>query len=134
MMRELIYVDTDKVRSLLAQRDGGITEDQKVTEKKQGTLSGGMRNVANREQVWGTEESTQRSLADAVFPMLEEALDSEGYLTDVSEELRSFDSDSFDDFKSAYPPGSFVRLTGPARFFDARYVAQAFAGVGVAAD
>lgn len=33
MLRELIYVDTDKVRSLLAQMDGSVTEDLKVTEK-----------------------------------------------------------------------------------------------------
>jgi hypothetical protein len=76
MLRELIYVDTDKVRSLLAQMDGSVTEDLKVTEKKQGSLSGGMRNVASREQVWGSEESAQRSLADAVFPTLEDALTS----------------------------------------------------------
>jgi len=53
MLRELIYVDTDKVRSLLSQRGEGVTEEQRVTAKKQGTMSGGMRNVASREQVWG---------------------------------------------------------------------------------
>lgn len=134
MLRELIYVDTDKVRSLLSQHEGGVAEDQRVTEKKQGSLSGGMRNVASREQVWGTEESTQRSFADAVFPILEESLTTEGYLSDISDELRSVTSDTFSAFKDKYPPGSFVRITSPSRLFDARYVANAFAGYATAAD
>jgi hypothetical protein len=134
MLRELIYVDTDKVRSLLSQREGGVAEEQRVTAKKQGTMSGGMRNVASREQTWGTEESTQRSFADAVFPDLEDSLTAEGYLSDISEELREVVSDSFDAFKRKYPPGSFVRITAPSRLFDARYVANAFAGFSTAAD
>ncbi|MDG4760741.1 hypothetical protein [Micromonospora sp. WMMD710] len=134
MLRELIYVDSDKVRSLLSQREGGIAEDQRVTEKKQGTLSGGVRHIASREQIWGTEESTQRSLADAVFPMLEEALTAEGYLSDISDELQNTTSEIFDSFKEKYPPGSFVRITAPSRLFDARYVANAFAGYATAAD
>jgi hypothetical protein len=132
MLRELIYVDTDKVRSLLSQMDGGVTEDLKVTEKKQGSLSGGMRNVASREQLWGSEESTQRSLADAVFPTLEDALTTDGYLTDVSEELATAEVDTFEDFQERNPPGSIVRISAPARLFDARYVAKAFAGYATA--
>jgi len=132
MLRELIYVDTDKVRSLLSQMDGGVTEDLKVTEKKQGSLSGGMRNVASREQVWGSEESAQRSLADAVFPTLEDALTTEGYLTDVSEELATAEPDAFDDFIKEHPPGSILRISAPARLFDARYLAKAFAGYATA--
>jgi hypothetical protein len=125
MLRELIYVDADKVRSLLAQLEEGVTEDKRVTEKKQANLSGGMRNVASREQIWGTEESTQRSFADAIFPALEDVLTAEQYLSDISYEISSV--------AAADPPGSFVRITAPARLFDARYVANAFAGYATAA-
>ncbi|WP_157748049.1 DUF6414 family protein [Micromonospora echinaurantiaca] len=133
MLREFIYVDADKVRSLLAQLDGGVAEELKVTEKDQGNLTGGIRNVASREKVWGTEESTQRSLADAVFPSLEDALTTQGYLEDVSNELRDMDGEDFEEFQERFPPGSFVRVTGPARLFDARYVARAFGGFTTAA-
>ncbi|GAA0534857.1 hypothetical protein GCM10010172_14940 [Paractinoplanes ferrugineus] len=133
-LRELIYVDTDKVRSLLSQREGGVTEDQRVTEKRQGAFAGGIPKVASREQMWGTEESTQRSLADAVFPQLEESLTAEGYLSDISQEVSGITPDSFDVFKDHYPPGSFVRITAAARLFDARYAANAFAGFATAAD
>jgi hypothetical protein len=112
--------------------DGGVTEDLKTTEKKQGRLSGGMRNVASREQVWGSEESTQRSLADAIFPTLEDALTAEGYLADVSEELATAQPEAFEQFVEDHPPGSIVRISAPARLFDARYVAKAFAGFATA--
>ncbi|MEU1360113.1 hypothetical protein ABZ356_09755 [Micromonospora zamorensis] len=133
MLREFIYVDADKVRSLLAQLDGGVAEELKVTEKDQGNLTGGIRNVASREKIWGTEESTQRSLADAVFPSLEDSLTAQGYLEDVSDELRDMNEEQFEDFQERFPPGSFVRITGPARLFDARYVARAFGGFTTAA-
>ncbi|MCO8274790.1 hypothetical protein M1L60_29760 [Actinoplanes sp. TRM 88003] len=132
MLRELIYVDTDKVRSLLSQMDGGVAEDIRVTEKKQGRMSGGMRNVASREHVWGSEESAQRSLADAVFPTLEEALTVEGYLADISHELATGEPDTFEQLMENHPPGSVVRISAPARLFDARYVAKAFAGFATA--
>jgi hypothetical protein len=133
VLREFIYVDTDKVRSLLAQLDGGVAEELKVTEKDQGNLTGGIKNVASREKAWGTEESVQRSLADAVFPSLEDALTIRGYLEDVSDELRDMNEASFKDFQERFPPGTFVRVTGPARLFDARYVARAFGGFTTAA-
>jgi hypothetical protein len=43
--------------------------------------------------------------------------------------LHDVNESSFDEFRSAHPPGSFLRITAPARLFDARYVARAFGGL-----
>ncbi|MGW4155775.1 DUF6414 family protein [Micromonospora chersina] len=133
MLREFMYVDTDKVRSILAQLDGGVAEELNVTTKNQGKLAGGIKSIASREQMWGGEESTQRSLADAIFPTLEDALESEGYLADISDRLSGIDNAAFKELQEEFPPGSFVRITAPSRLFDARYMARAFGGFSVAA-
>ncbi|MFG2105817.1 DUF6414 family protein [Micromonospora chersina] len=133
LLREFLYVDTEKVRSLLAQiGDGGISEEIKITERVQTRLSVGAKNIANRDRDSGSESSTTRSLADAVFPALEEAMEAAGYLVDISDDLQQpeFWTDNLQD---DYPEGSFVRLTAPARLFDSRYVNRIFAGLSNAA-
>lgn len=128
MLREFLYVDADKVRSILAQIDGGVTEEVSRTEKDVHRLAGGVKNVFDREKVWGAEESTQRSLADAIFPTLEDALTTGGYLCDVSDDLSELAADEFKAFQQRFAPGSFVRITGPTRLFDVHYLAKVFGG------
>ncbi|MEU6204468.1 hypothetical protein ABZ814_12880 [Micromonospora musae] len=130
ILREFLYVDTDKVRSLLAQRDGGIVEEIKSTAKEEGRGGIGIRNVANREGMWGKEESTSKSAVDAIFPMLEDDLESQGFLADISDRIEDVTSETFHEFMEEYPAGSFIRLTGSGRLFDARYVTQVLAGIG----
>ncbi len=134
MLREFLYVDTEKVRSLLAQiGDGGISEEIKITERTQTKLSIGAKNIANRDRDSGFESSTTRSLADAVFPALEEAMEAAGYLVDISNDLQRPDFWT-DHLQDDYPEGSFVRITAPARLFDSTYVTRIFAGLSHAAN
>lgn len=129
MLREFLYVDTQKVRSLLAQiDDGGISEEVKITEKTQTKLSVGAKNIMNRDRDTGSESSTTRSLADAVFPALEEAMEVSGYLVDLSDDLQDPEFWS-ETLREDYPEGSFVRITAPARLFDSRYINRIFSGM-----
>ncbi|MEU7928135.1 hypothetical protein [Micromonospora sp. NPDC049107] len=129
ILREFLYVDTDKVRSLVAQMNGGVAEEVKETQKKEGKGGVGIKGFATREGVWSKEESTSKSAADAVFPTLEDELYSQGYLADISDDLASLPEEEFGSFMDSYPPGSIVRLTAPGRLFDARYVTQVLAGI-----
>ncbi|MEU4644956.1 hypothetical protein [Micromonospora sp. NPDC023814] len=129
ILREFLYVDTDKVKSLVAQMDGGVVEEVKETQKKEGKGGIGVRGFATREGVWSKEESASKSAADAVFPTLEDELYSQGYLADISDDLSALTEETFDQFGSSYPPGSIVRITAPGRLFDARYVTQVLAGI-----
>jgi hypothetical protein len=133
VLREFLYVDTDKVRSLLAQLDEGINEEVQITEKNQTKLSVGAKSILARDQDTALESSTVRSLADAVFPTLEEAMEATGYLVDLSESLQEptfWEGPLQDNF----PAGSFVRITAPARLFDSRYITRIFAGVSATAN
>ncbi len=131
MLREFLYVDVDKVRSLVAQLEGGVPEEDRVTGKDQGKLTLGLRNLASRDRDWSSEQSVQRSLADAVFPVLESALETEGLLTDLSDELRH-EPYWTSTLKTEHPPGSFVRVTASTRLFDVRYLARSLAGMSAA--
>jgi hypothetical protein len=132
LLREFLYVDFDKVRSLLAQLDGGVPEERRQTEKSQARSGIGVKAIASHGREWGTEDSVQRSLVDAVFPSLEEQLEAEGFLADLSAELQTEAYWSSRAFRAQTLPGSFVRVTAPAHLFDARYVAQSFSAFAAA--
>jgi hypothetical protein len=137
LLREFMYVDTEKVRGLLAQLDEGIVESTTGAERRIKSSGGGVKGFAEHTQHWGTEETRQKSLGDLlfptlVFPTLEHALETNDQIVDLSEQLQS---PQFwrEDLRAAAPTGSLVRVTGPASLFDARYVAAtlaAFAAVG----
>lgn len=124
LLREFLYVDTDKVRGLLAQLDEGIVEASKGRDHHEKLSGAGLKNLAQHSQKWGSETTVEKSMGDALFPTLEQALESEGILTDLSAELMQ---DDFwgDTMQERFPPGSLVRITAPGALFDARYVGAA---------
>ncbi|NEA16599.1 hypothetical protein [Streptomyces halstedii] len=126
ILREFLYVDTDKVRAMLAQLDGGVAEESRRTERTEKRTTVGPRMAAQHFQGSSGEEYTNKSLGDALFPMLEDALESEGLLSDISLEVSDIEKWNSGEIKQSLPPGSLVRVTAVGSFFDARYVASAF--------
>lgn len=86
MLREFLYVDMTRTRSLLAQLDEGVVETT-VNKRSSdrgidlqaafGALSGGARRSDS------SESAQTRSLEDFLFVALEEIIEAEGILTDV---------------------------------------------------
>ncbi|MGC0211511.1 DUF6414 family protein [Streptomyces levis] len=126
ILREFLYVDTDKVRAMLAQLDGGVAEEERETSTQEKRSTVGPRSFAQHLQVTGSERYTQKSLGDALFPMLEEALESEGLLKDVSEEVADLSQWTSGSIEKIAPPGSLVRITAMGSLFDSRYTASVF--------
>ncbi|MFB4299714.1 hypothetical protein [Actinomadura sp. NTSP31] len=127
-LREFLYVDTEKVRSTLAQIEGGIEEEERNTTKKEKRSEGGVRGFVGHYQNWGDERYVNKSLGDALFPVLEETLEAHGLLTDVSDRLADSTSWGSEEFRETFPPGSLVRITSPGSLFDSRFIASAMAG------
>ena len=130
-LREFLYVDSDKVRGLLAQLDEGIVEASTETGQSEKVTGGGVKGFAEHSQRWGTATSTQKSQGDALFPMLEGALETEGMLTDLSELLSQ--PAGWEDLGEDFPPGSLVRMTADGSMLDARYLASTLAAFSTAA-
>ncbi|MEU8830787.1 hypothetical protein [Streptomyces sp900116325] len=130
ILREFLYVDTDKVKAMLAQLDGGVAEESRETERRESRTTVGPRAAAQHFRGAGSESYTQKSLGDALFPMLEDALESEGLIRDISEEVADIEQWNSGELKKSVPLGSLVRISAPGSLFDARYVASAFAAFG----
>ncbi|MEU9056624.1 hypothetical protein AB0D37_40605 [Streptomyces sp. NPDC048384] len=130
ILREFLYVDTDKVRAMLAQLDGGIAEEERKTTRDGKRWTVGPRTVAQHFQETGSETYTQKSLGDALFPTLEDALEAEGLIVDISDEVANIDEWTSGSLKKRVLPGSLVRVTARGSLFDARYVAGIFSAFG----
>lgn len=132
VLREFLYVDTDKVRGMLAQLDGGVFEEERETTRDDKRSQAGVSRFVQHYQTWGSERLTQKSLGDALFPTLEEALESEGILQDVSQELSDVNYWTQERLRTELPPGTVVRITTQGSMFDARYVAATFTAFATA--
>lgn len=126
LLRDFLYVDSDKVRGLLAQLDEGVAEGATESEHSEKLTGGGFKGIAEHSQRWGGDRTVQKSLGDALFPTLEQALESLGMLHDISEDLMSPDYWGAS-MRESLPPGALIRVTAPGALFDARYVASTFA-------
>jgi hypothetical protein len=134
IFREFLYADVERARSLLAQRLGGVPEEFRTTDGTVKHLALGAQRYLGMGRETKAESYEQRSLLDAVFPVLEEVLEVEQWLTDITDIVESNESTDPDILLSAVSPGSLVRLTGSWQLFDASYVAHTLAGTAAAAD
>ncbi|MCZ4125297.1 DUF6414 family protein [Streptomyces sp. H39-S7] len=132
-MQDFLYVDTDKVRSMLGQIEGGITESEHATDKNSKRRNSAGDLPHSEYQEWGNERYVHKSFGDSIFPRLESMLTSEGMIKDISSELTKSEYWTSANLRKENPPGSIIRLSALASIFDARYVASSFAGLSAAA-
>lgn len=130
-LREYLYVDSAVVRGLLAQMDSGIVETEQQTTSKAKKTGGGVKGFAEHVQDWGDSRTTTKALGDTLFPILEESLEAEGLLEDVSDVLASGEEWAGGDMHDRLPPGKIVRITLPGYLIDARFVASFLSGFAV---
>lgn len=113
---------------MLAQLSGGVAEEERETTRQEKRNTVGPRSLAQHLQVTGEERYTQKSLGDAIFPALEDELEAQGLLRDISEEVSEISEWTSGNLRKIAPPGSLVRVTGMGSLFDARYAASVFSG------
>lgn len=134
VFREFLYADVDRARSLLAQRVGGVPEEERVTGTTTRKFNIGVKNYLSYGQDGQNEQYEQRSLLDALFPGLEETLEVEGWLTDISDVTRDPSIDDPAILTNLIYPGSIVRLTADGQLFNSEYIAQVLGGTSIAID
>ncbi|MFF0460939.1 DUF6414 family protein [Streptomyces mexicanus] len=127
LIREFLYVDVEKVRSILAQVEGSVPETSSASERTVRHGNVDSRVIHNYES--SDESRINKSLADSLFPSLEESLNSEGLVRDITEKAKDAEYWTSGSLRNENPPGSLVRLTASGALFDARYVAASFAGL-----
>lgn len=128
MLREFLYTDIERSRSLLAQLSGGVAESDEQSEADSSLSAGFSAGVLALDASRGqTGRRVSRSLQERVFIDLEGKLVSEGYLCDLdlSDEARDPARWASGDIHETLFDGQIARFTAeisildPA-FFEAR--------------
>jgi hypothetical protein len=127
-VRDFLYVDLGRVRSLLAQIARGAPDA--VTEKLEGAwkLATGL-NLGVVEgrmgRTSGNETTETRSLTDVHFALFEEESEALGLLTDVTELTASSGDWHGGQVRAEVEEGQLIRVSDiPVRLVDSRFVAQ----------
>ncbi|MDX8144505.1 hypothetical protein SK854_20470 [Lentzea sp. BCCO 10_0061] len=131
ILRDYLYVDVDKVKSIAGQLDSGVPEESRLTAKDNSRTTVGWNKVLSYAPEHGSESYIQRSMLDSLFPELEEALE-DGWLTDISDLFSEDGGEVFDDVKSICPEGSLFRLTADGFLFDSTYLGAMFGNLSTA--
>lgn len=129
VMREFLYADIDRARSIMSQRVGGVPEEDQVLGGVSKRFDLGIRNYLGYSQEGKTEEHTQRSLLDALLPELEAMLEAEGWLKEITQELNG--GLAHQRLQDGFPPGCIVKFTADGQLFDPEFFAQIFTGISV---
>ncbi|MBC7276703.1 hypothetical protein [Nocardioides sp.] len=128
-VREYIYVDTDRVTSLLAQMYDGLPTEQETKQSRSSKLQANV-TILRGERGRDDAESEKLALADLHTSMLEEAAYSLGLLRDVSEDpddkARRPKSWLRGQVRNLIKPGMLLRVTAPTILIDPHYLVGTF--------
>lgn len=127
IIRDFLYVDLGRARSMLAHADSGVLES--VVERHGGSwdisarigLSGASLG-AGRTKSQGFEET--RSLSDLHFSLLEEVAEATGLITDLSGAVDQPGDWHGGRVHSSLREAQLIRVTCPIRLIDSSYVKQ----------
>lgn len=128
VIREFLYVDVQRTRSLLAQLDQGVVEAS-VTRASLDDVSevGATIFGVGGKGTWGASESREesRSLQDLTFAVFEDAAAAQGIIVDVE---ASSDPDDWTSgaVHGVLAEGEIVRVTGDLLITDPSYIGARF--------
>lgn len=138
-LRDFLYVDISRIRSLLAQLYEGVPEQTKHSEDNHKKWQAGLRGLgtALREGSVGNESEETRALSDLHFSMFEDAAEQAGFLRDVSEQAGDTRNWNQSRLARQLKVGDVIRVTAPTRVIDPRHISEtlsrqqaAFGGTG----
>jgi hypothetical protein len=127
-LREFLYVDVERTRSLLAQLDRGIVDSvvQRVTSTPEADASArimGFGGGGSYSREHAREES--KSLQDLTYSVFEESAEEAGFITDLPEDASSVQAWTHGDVHGQLSEGQILRIKADiqvvdSEFFDAR--------------
>ncbi|MBN9611266.1 MAG: hypothetical protein J0I11_18355 [Actinobacteria bacterium] len=123
-LKEFLYVDIDRVRSLLAQLAGGIIEQVRASSAN--TMTGGAQalilGIGGRgERASSSQYEESRSLQDLTFDAFERLADENAYVTDLPPESRDAAKWQVGEIQSALLPGQIIRVNCEVQLLDAEF-------------
>ncbi|MFD3746395.1 hypothetical protein [Nocardia sp. NPDC058633] len=132
VLREYLYVDSEKVKGIASQLFDGVPDSSESSQKQSGRGQIGPRSIAFVAKGHEEDITEHRLLSDAMFPRIEEVLEAEGYLVDISEIVAEGEAFSSGLLRRDYPAGAIVRITAEGRLVDPRYFGRMMMGFATA--
>lgn len=130
MLREFLYVDVTRVRSLLSQLDSGVVES--VVDRRmatQGSTFGvkalGLSGMGSLESATSREES--RSVQDLLFAVFEEAAQSDGLVAELGPEFSDSTRWESSEIHGKLVEGQLIKVFCPLLVVDPDFLRQRFA-------
>lgn len=128
-VRDYLYVDVARTRSLLAQLDEGVVEkritetsDDEKRERRVGTRGTYLGKTAD----FIVRDEYERALSETLFGYFEDLAENAGILVDLSDELSGEKASAV---SLQIPAGTLVRITGPTSLFDSAYLRSSFKNI-----
>lgn len=124
--RDFLYVDTDRVRGLLAQLEGGVVNNvvERLSDSSSDKFGGKLLGLhGSREKMIEGGVEWTRSMEDALFALFEEAAQVSGLLRETPEieRLSTWESG---EAQTLLVPGQLVRISGATQILDPPHVKQ----------
>lgn len=126
-LREMLYVDTGRVRSYLAQIEQGLPERVQQVEEGMGRWAAGVNVMAVHAEVArqsSDRQQTERTLSDLHFTLFEEVATSIGFLTDISDLVIDLDAWTSGRLHESLQEGHVIRVTAPTRLTDGEHIIE----------
>ncbi|MHB8289435.1 MAG: DUF6414 family protein [Acidimicrobiales bacterium] len=133
-VRDYLYVDIARVRSLLSQMANGapdvVTErSARVRELYAGLALGPISAGARQGRNADSEEG--RSLTDLHFALFEESAEALGFLTDISDQVRDASAWRAGTVAASLEESQLIRVTAPVRLVDPAYFKESLGRIDV---
>ncbi|WP_433328243.1 DUF6414 family protein [Spirillospora sp. CA-294931] len=117
-IREYLYVDTPRVRTLLAQFTAGLPEEESSTSGHIRKWQGSFNRIVGFSRERSESDQESRSLADLHVAMLEEAAEARGVLGDISAAAAIAKNWNQERLHKALKVGALIRISSPTLLLD----------------
>lgn len=131
ILRDYLYLDVDKVKSIAGQLDLGVAEGRSHSEKRAKKFAIGWDRFLSFSPESSVDTIVQRSMLDSLFPDLESTLEAD-WLVDISDEIDRGEPGVYEEIRDRCPAGSIVRIEADGYLIDSHHVGNAFANISVA--
>lgn len=133
-IRDYLFIDRQRVGSLLAQFADGLPEERTETLTRTSRLKASLASVFSLEKERGLSDSQTLALADLHVSQLEETAEALGMLGDVSEQIRKRKNWLRGRVRARIEPGMLLRVNAPTQIADVSNVLSRFGQITDAMD
>jgi hypothetical protein len=125
-LREFLYVDIQRTRSLLAQLDEGVAESAAKKYTFDDTMNLGPKLLKTKFAT-GEEYQESKSLQDLVFCVFEDGAEAEGLLADLPDTFHDPETWTTGEAQASLREGQLLRVSAPIQIVDPSFVSARLA-------